>query len=42
MYQAAFESTLAYFYYSEFMARTEWALSLQRELDCKKQQGAGI
>lgn len=42
MCQAAFESARAYFYYSEFMVRTEWALSLQRELDCKKQQGAGI
>jgi hypothetical protein len=42
MYQAAFESARAYFYYSEFMARTEWVLSLQREIDCKKQQGAGI
>jgi hypothetical protein len=37
MYQAAFESARAYFYYSEFMARTEWALSLQRELSRKEQ-----
>lgn len=36
MRQAAFESARAYFYYSEFMARTEWALSLQRELGHKK------
>lgn len=42
MYQAAFEAARAYFYYSEFIVRTEWALSLQWELDCKKQQGAGI
>jgi hypothetical protein len=35
MYQAAFESARAYFYYAEFMARTNWALSLQRMLKRK-------
>ena len=36
MYQAAFESARAYYYYSEYMARTEWALSLQRTIMAAK------
>jgi SAM-dependent methyltransferase len=42
IYQAAFESARAYFYYAEFMARTSWALSLQRQLGLPKRLGPGL
>jgi hypothetical protein len=33
MYMAAFESARASYYHREYLARTHWALSLQKELD---------
>jgi hypothetical protein len=42
IYQAAFESARAYYYYAEFMARTHWALSLQQQLASAKQLAPGL
>lgn len=33
LYQAACESARGYYYYGEFISRTKWALSLEKELD---------